>query len=160
MWTFNDVCQSPERSLNPRAPKRSNFTHVYQTTILTIQHIQVIGYIAVCLRANGLPTVGNILQDARLASEWPPYTRAYLNRGAAAGVSESAMIGPVLNGVCDVAKEQDDQTGDGSFMAPFHEDIQKPVKCNNDYASGFVLGAVNACSIGGVLRNQGSTIQG
>lgn len=113
-----------------------------------MKHIQVIGYIATCLRANGLPTVANILQAARLASEWLPYTKSYLDRGAAAGVTESAMIEAVMKGVCDVAKEQGDRTGDGSFMITFRKDIQKLVGCNNDYAYGLVLGAVYARSVG------------
>lgn len=87
-------------------------------------------HIAACLRQNSIPTEANILEAWRNASEWPPVTRNFLEKG---GNVENA-----LRVVFDVARDQDYKAGDGETMAVFSDDILKLPECRNDHEFGFV----------------------
>lgn len=82
-------------------------------------------HIASCLRSKLVPTTENALRAVDGASEWPPCTKNFLQRG---GTVASAMLH-----VFDLAKAQDEMVGDGEHRVVFHEDIDKLKQCRNDY---------------------------
>ena len=87
-------------------------------------------HIASCLRQKTIPTEENVLNAWRHASEWPPVTRNFLEKG---GKVENA-----LRAVFDNARDQDYKAGDGTIMEIFAEDILKLPECRNDHEFGFV----------------------
>ncbi|KAI9666142.1 MAG: hypothetical protein M1821_004077 [Bathelium mastoideum] len=78
----------------------------------------------------GLPTTTNVLLALREASEWPPVSKNFLDRGGTV-YSVGSMI-------FDMAKNQDRYAGDGEHYEVFHDDILKLPECRNDHEFGFV----------------------
>ncbi len=89
-------------------------------------------HIATCLEAGKVPNQTNVLGVVEEASEWPPATRNFLQRG---GTVESVFLA-----VCRSAMEQDECTGSGEHQELFSEDIAKLPGCRNDLEFGYVSG--------------------
>ncbi len=87
-------------------------------------------HIASCLRQKLIPTEGNVLEAWGDASEWPPVTRNFLEKGG--------KVQDALRAVFDAARDQDDKSGDGEIMEIFADDILKLPECRNDHEFGFV----------------------
>ena len=88
-----------------------------------------------CIQKDGilsLPTKENVLLALREASEWPPVSRHFLQRG---GTVES--VGSML---FETAMNQDRYAGDYELLAEFEDDISKLPECRNDHEFGFVSG--------------------
>lgn len=86
--------------------------------------------IASCLRLKQAPTTENVLGALDAASEWPPCTRNFLQRG---GSVASAVLQ-----VLEFAMDQDEMIGDGEHQATFEEDIDELKECRNDTEWAFV----------------------
>lgn len=89
-------------------------------------------HIATCLRAKVVPNEANVLGALENASEWPPVTKNFLQRGGS--VASVALM--LFQGAMD----QDELTGDGTHTEIFGEDITKLPECRNDHEFGFVSG--------------------
>lgn len=87
-------------------------------------------HIASCLRLKQAPTTENVLGALDAATEWPPCTRNFLQRG---GSVASAVLQ-----VLEFAMDQDEMIGDGEHQATFEEDIDELKECRNDNEWAFV----------------------
>ncbi|MCJ1359484.1 MAG: hypothetical protein MMC33_009486, partial [Icmadophila ericetorum] len=90
-------------------------------------------HIAACLSAKKLPTTTNVLAVLEKASEWPPYTKTFLQRG---GTVSSAALNCFNN-----ALEEDVYLGNSQHYLTFRDDIEKLPKCRNDHE--FVMATRN-----------------
>lgn len=99
---------------------------------------------ATALRSKNPPTLSNILMEFEDASEWPPYTRNFLQRG---GRPES-----VLRTLFENTLEQDEWAGDGSHMETFEDQVKALPECRNDHEFGFVA---LACGLPNLTRLYG-----
>lgn len=89
-------------------------------------------YFAECLNQNELPAAPVILYISRRASEWPPVTRHYLDRGGTVDAVGSALF--------QKAMKWSLWAGDGITEDFFGEEISKLPACRNDDEFGFVSG--------------------
>lgn len=89
-------------------------------------------HIATCLNANILPTQENVLSALDNASEWPPMTRNFLQRGGTVACVASKLF--------EMAMQQDELAGDGEHREIFGDGIDKLPTCRNDHEFGFVSG--------------------
>ena len=89
-------------------------------------------HIATCLEMGKVPNEPNVLDVVRDASEWPPATRNFLQRG---GTVESVFLA-----ICRCAMEEDEWTGDGEYQKTSNEDIANLPECRNDREFGCVSG--------------------
>jgi hypothetical protein len=89
-------------------------------------------HIATCLDKGKVPSTPNVLDVVSSASEWPPATRNFLQRG---GTVESAFLA-----ICRAAIEQDEWAGDGEHQEIFSKDIASLPECRNDHEFGYVSG--------------------
>ncbi|KAI9696516.1 MAG: hypothetical protein M1820_008144 [Bogoriella megaspora] len=80
----------------------------------------------------GIPSRVNVLHAAECASEWPPATLNYLQRGGTAYAVGSMVF--------NRAMEQDRWAGDGEHYEIFKNDIDQLPECRNDHEFGFVSG--------------------
>lgn len=87
---------------------------------------------ATCLRVGKVPNKSNVLGAVADASEWPPATENYLERG---GTVELAV-----SGLCGSAMDQDELAGDGEHQFIFGGEIAKFPECRNDAECGYVSG--------------------
>ncbi|KAE9364854.1 hypothetical protein N431DRAFT_111710 [Stipitochalara longipes BDJ] len=90
----------------------------------------VFHHVAAALRHNNSPTITNTLREYEDASEWPPHTKSFFQRG---GTVES-----VLHIIFDKTRDQDEWAGDGEHMHIFEEDIKALPECRNDQEFGSV----------------------
>ncbi|KAI1372665.1 hypothetical protein F4677DRAFT_449149 [Hypoxylon crocopeplum] len=79
------------------------------------------GHIATCLGKKVLPTEFNVLEAMRGASEWPPVTRNYLQRGGTVKAVASMVFKNVME---DVSRDK----------------VKELPECRNDHEFGFVSG--------------------
>jgi hypothetical protein len=96
----------------------------------------VFGHAANILRNNRSPTILNVLGECMDASEWPPHTKNFLQRG---GNPES-----VLRIMFESARDQDEWAGDSTHMETFEDQIKAFPECRNDHEFGF---AALACGM-------------
>lgn len=89
-------------------------------------------YFARCLRENEFPTPEAIFRYSRGASEWPPVTRSYLDRGGTIYAVGSALF--------ELAMQRSLWAGDGMTEDDFSKDIDRLPACRNDDEFGFVSG--------------------
>ena len=82
----------------------------------------ILGYVAETLGTKKTPTTPNILELA--ASEWPPCTKNFIQRGG--------TVAAVVLACFDRAIDQDLYLGDGTHHEVFSEDIGKLPACRND----------------------------
>ena len=82
----------------------------------------IFGYVAETLRTKKTPITPNILELA--ASEWPPCTKNFIQRGG--------TVAAVVLACFDCAIDQDLYLGDGTHHEMFSEDIGKLPACRND----------------------------
>ena len=87
-------------------------------------------HVASCLRSKQIPRTEMVLQALDAASEWPPCTKNFLQRGG--------TVASVLLTVIEVAMDQDEMTGDGFHQEAFQDDIDKLKSCRNDNEWAFV----------------------
>ncbi|KAK6532458.1 hypothetical protein TWF281_006646 [Arthrobotrys megalospora] len=87
-------------------------------------------HIANTLRHDRVPNDANILHTWKSASEWPPCTRNFLEKG---GKVESAS-----RIVFERARDQDEWAGDGEHMSIFGDEVDALPECRNDHEFGFV----------------------
>lgn len=93
----------------------------------------MLNHFANCLQRGRLPTEGEVLNFYEShESEWPPVTRNYLQRGG--------TVAAAANAIFQIAMDQDQWAGDGSYRETFAEDIDGLVVCRNDHEFGFVAG--------------------
>jgi GNAT superfamily N-acetyltransferase len=89
-------------------------------------------HIATCLRAKVVPNEANVLDALQNASEWPPVTKNFLQRGGSVACVALMLFKEAMN--------QDELAGDGMHADVFEEDITKLPECRNDHEFGFVSG--------------------
>jgi hypothetical protein len=89
-------------------------------------------HIATCLRAKVVLNEANVLDALQNASEWPPVTKNFLQRGGS--VASVALM--LFQG----AMNEDELAGDGTHVEPFGEDVTELPECRNDHEFGFVSG--------------------
>jgi len=89
-------------------------------------------HIATCLRARVVPNEANVLDTLENASEWPPATKTFLQRGGS--VASVALM------LFQQAMNEDELAGDGTHAEIFADDITKLPECRNDHEFGFVSG--------------------
>ncbi|KAF4630252.1 hypothetical protein G7Y89_g7883 [Cudoniella acicularis] len=99
---------------------------------------------ATTLRNNRPPTILNVLNECMDASEWPPHTKNFLQRG---GEPES-----VLRIMFENTKDQDEWAGDGMHMEVFEDQVKALPECRNDHEFGF---AALACGMPKLTRLYG-----
>lgn len=119
---FNMFDYLPEKvldSLETNKSMRQGFTNMFD-------------YVAACLRAKILPTEINVLAALPNASEWPPATKNFLQRGGS--------VASVATMCFQLAMEQDEFAGDGEHQAEFSDEIEALPECRNDHEFGFVSG--------------------
>ncbi|KAJ6076668.1 hypothetical protein N7499_008649 [Penicillium canescens] len=90
------------------------------------------GHIANCLRGHMIPNKPNVEMVLRDASEWPPTSRIFLQRGGS--------VGAVATMLSKRAMESDELAGDPLLMETFEDQIQQLPECRNDHEFGFVSG--------------------
>jgi len=95
-------------------------------------HTNLYNHIATCLKSDKVPNTFNVLEALRNASEWPPVTRNFLERGG--------NVPSVGSMVFELALIQDELAGDGQHMEVFKDDIEVLPECRNDHEFGFVSG--------------------
>ncbi|KAF1349232.1 hypothetical protein EJ07DRAFT_81162, partial [Lizonia empirigonia] len=97
------------------------------------------GHFAACLWRTGvsadglsaaLPTEAHVLEVMQSASEWPPCSRNYLERGGTVRAVGSAIFRSAM--------QQDEIVGDGSFADVLRTEYMRLPKCRNDLEYGFV----------------------
>ncbi|RDW77547.1 hypothetical protein BP6252_05600 [Coleophoma cylindrospora] len=131
MWhDVNIKHVAPDIQLNFRTNKslRQGFANTFK-------------FIASCLQEDQVPTSRNVLRIWENASEWPPVTRNFLQRG---GTVISA-----LKFVFESARDTDIKSGDGMFfdVPEFLQEVQDLPECRNDHEYG---AAAIACGVEGV----------
>lgn len=89
-------------------------------------------HIATCLRAKVVPNEANVLDALQNASEWPPVTKNFVQRGGS--VASVALM--LFQG----AMNEDELAGDGTHVETFGEDVTELPECRNDHEFGFVSG--------------------
>ncbi|KAL9107292.1 MAG: hypothetical protein Q9187_008447 [Circinaria calcarea] len=87
-------------------------------------------HVANCIRAHQLPLTFNVLWILDSASEWPPVSKNFFQRGG--------TVGSVVQAVFDYAIDQDLYLGTGDHELLFQEDIDKLRECRNDREFEFV----------------------
>ncbi|KAB8228986.1 uncharacterized protein BDW43DRAFT_289535 [Aspergillus alliaceus] len=81
-------------------------------------------HIATCLRRNIIPKEQNVAMALRDASEWPPTSRQFLQRGGS--------VGAVATMLFQRAIESDEYAGDPLHTETFGDRIQQLPECRND----------------------------
>lgn len=90
-------------------------------------------HFAACLEAGRLPTEANVRNVVEHASEWPPVTRNYLERGGTIAAVGSCLFEGTM--------EQSPLAGDGSGLDCTKPGLYETIpKCRNDEDFGFVSG--------------------
>ncbi|KAG8161066.1 hypothetical protein KVR01_009330 [Diaporthe batatas] len=123
-WNEDLLVHLPERvrqNLRTNKSMRQGFANMFD-------------HFASCLRDGRLPTEASLLRFLRdVASEWPPVTRNYLDRGGS--------VAAVADAIFERAMGQDEWAGEGSYLEIFGgEDMDALVPCRNDHEFGFVAG--------------------
>lgn len=122
-WNGYSLLHLPERvreNMKTNKSMRRGFTNMFD-------------HFAGCLRKGIWPTKAAVLRLYRDdASEWPPVTRSYLERGG--------TVAAVANAIFEQAMGQDEWAGDGNHRECSAEDIDALVACRNDHEFGFVAG--------------------
>lgn len=87
-------------------------------------------YIASCLKNDIVPTAVNVAAEVRNASEWPPATKNFLERGGTIASVANMLFQLSLRNFVEQA----------GFFEPdlFEEEIEKLPRCRNDYEFAFV----------------------
>jgi GNAT superfamily N-acetyltransferase len=96
----------------------------------------IFDFAAQALRSDNVPASENIIKIWRNASEWPPVTKAFFERG---GNVESAV-----RIMFEHMKDQDGLIGDGEHEAVFGDQIDALPHCRNDHEFAF---AALACGL-------------
>ncbi|KAL1847993.1 hypothetical protein Daus18300_013753 [Diaporthe australafricana] len=109
-----------QENLKTNKSMREGFTNIFS-------------HFAKCLEQGRIPSEEEVLDlyQSR-ASEWPPVTRNYLQRGGS--------VAAAANAIFERAMEFDEFAGDGNHRDIFGEDIDKLVVCRNDHEFGFMAG--------------------
>ena len=89
-------------------------------------------YFAECLRENEFPSPEAIFEISQRASEWPPVTRNYLDRGGTIYAVGSALF--------EKAMQRSRWAGNDIMEDVFSKDIDRLPACRNDDEFGFVSG--------------------
>ncbi|KAJ6112318.1 hypothetical protein N7523_008379 [Penicillium sp. IBT 18751x] len=89
-------------------------------------------HIANCLRGHMIPNESNVEMVLHDASEWPPTSRSFLQRGGS--------VGAVATMLFQRAMESDELAGDPLHMETFGDQILQLPECRNDHEFGFVSG--------------------
>jgi GNAT superfamily N-acetyltransferase len=116
--------------------------------------VNLCGHFATCLKTEGLqgvPIPDNVLRQLQRASEWPPCSKNFMDRGG--------TIFSVGSMIFNAAKDQDIFAGDGEHLHVFKKDIEALPECRNDHEFGFVSGICGYKRIGGVRYVNVSTGQ-
>lgn len=94
--------------------------------------VKFFDHFATCIRNKELPTEPFIMRAMENNSEWPPVSRAFLQRGG--------TVYSVASMIFKNAMEEDNWAGDGNHWDIFKDDIRKLPACRNDHEFGFVSG--------------------
>lgn len=89
-------------------------------------------HVAACLEAGMVPNESNVLDVVRDASEWPPHTKNFLERG---GTIESVFLA-----ICRQAMDADEYSGDETYQEFCTKEISIQPECRNDLEFGYVSG--------------------
>ncbi len=93
--------------------------------------VNIFDHIASCLRFKQVPNERNVLMEMQNASELPPVTKNFLQRGGRVSDALSVMF--------DHAMDQDERIGDGEYLRIVNDDdFRRLKKCRNDHEFGFV----------------------
>lgn len=94
--------------------------------------VNLFDHFAACIRNKELPTEPFIMRAMQNSNEWPPVSRAFLQRGG--------TVHSVASMIFKDAMEEDNWAGDGNHWDVFKDDIRKLPACRNDHEFGFVSG--------------------
>ena len=127
-FTGSDWCSSHDHHFQHMAPRvradlvtnkslRQGFTNLFN-------------HVASCLRSKQIPHTEMVFRALDAASEWPPCSKNFFQRGG--------TVASVVLTVIEEAMNQDELTGHGFHQEIFREDIDKMKSCRNDNEWGFV----------------------